>query len=71
MEELVVDDRLVKENEQLRGVKDFFSRLYYEDFTWRPKLSDLDFMSLDYQSCESLERKFSKEKILEGLMQYR
>lgn len=44
MEELEIDGRLVKQNEELReGVKDFFSMLYSKDFNWRFKLDDLGF----------------------------
>lgn len=45
--------------------------LYYEDFSWRSKFGGSNFMSLNEQSRESLERRFSKEKILEHLMQCR
>lgn len=56
-------------NEQLKKEsRDYFKRLYHEEHGWRPKLDYINFRTLDESSKLALERKFSKEEILESLV---
>lgn len=66
IEVMKIDDRVATDSESLRqGVKDFFGRLYYEEFDWRPRLEGLNFNSLDGGSRDYLERVFMEEEIYE------
>lgn len=55
VEEIEIDGRLVKGNEQLRiGFMKFFCRLYREEISWRSMLDGLTLLSLDEWRCELL-----------------
>lgn len=47
VEKMVIEDRMMKGNKQLRQeVKSFFCRLYLDEFNWRPQLDGISFQSL-------------------------
>lgn len=62
----------VKGNDTLRKeVKGHFKDLYKESSNWRPTLDGLEFNMLEDQDRALLEREFSKEEILKGLMHFK
>lgn len=67
-----IGDWVAKENGQLRqGIHDFFCSLYREEFSWRPKLNDINFMVFDEANRLSLERESIEKESFEELMHCR
>lgn len=57
MKDLEIDGLMMKDNKGLRqGVEKFFCSLYSEEFSWKPKLDDINFRTLDEISRTSLGR---------------
>lgn len=58
----------VEGNRNLRNAgKEYFSKLYMEEYDWRLSLGSISFLVLDEGSKADLERCFTKEEILKGL----
>lgn len=67
VEKMKIDGRIAEGNESLRqGDRDFYCKLYYEEFNWRLKLDGLNFNTLGKLIRNSIERAFTKEGIYEG-----
>lgn len=67
MKGMEIEGRGVKGNEDLRqGVKDYFCRLYCEEFVRHPRLDGINFNMLDEATKEHIERDLTVEEIYEA-----
>lgn len=63
MEELDIDGGIMQGNEGLRqSVRQFFYKLYRQEFSRRLKLDGINCRTLDEMSCVLLEREFTKQE---------
>jgi hypothetical protein len=68
IDSLIVDGYISLNSKEIREhILQFYTRLYSEQFSWRPKLDGLLFNSIDVEEATWLERDFEESEVFEVL----